>query len=207
MYRDELELLRSTRSRTLNMVAGLSQQQFDFSPQCGKWSIGEVLDHLLLSEELFRGQIAQLIELDKAGQRPVIKRSLSELDFSVAFIPKSILALAEGPITLFTTFVPASVRFFLIRNRLLPALTATAAIPSKGGRANELTEQLRASLRQTEVLFEENSARNFHKMLSQHPFLGTNNVIELLRLVALHEQRHHEQISEVIEGTRFPRVA
>src|SRR5215470_5332149 len=119
MYRDDLELLRSTRSRTLSIVAGLSQPQFDFSPERGKWSIGEVLDHLLLSEKIFRGQIAELIKLDKTGRRPVIKRSLSQLDFSIGFIPKSILALAAGPFTLFNMLVPAQARFFLIRNRLL----------------------------------------------------------------------------------------
>src|SRR5262249_25204196 len=207
MYRDDLELLRSTRSRTLSIVAGLSQPQFDFSPERGKWSIGEVLDHLLLSEEIFRGEIARLIELDKAGRRPVIKRSLSELDFSIAFIPKPILALAAAPFTLFNVFVPSGVRLFLIRSRLLPAQSATASTPRKGRPANTLMEQLRASLQETEALFEENSTLDFRKMFLEHPLLGTNNAIELVRLVALHEQRHQEQISEVIEGKQFPQAA
>jgi len=207
MYRDDLELLRSTRRRTLSMVARLSQPQFDFSPECGRWSVGEALDHLLLSEEIFRGQIAELIELDKACRPPVIKRSLSQLDFSIGFIPKSILALAAGPFTLFNMLVPAQARFFLIRNRLLPAQTATASMPRKARPANTMTEQLRTSLRETEALFEENSKLDFSRMFSEHPLLGTNNVVELLRLIALHEQRHQEQISEVIKGKQFPRAA
>src|SRR5262249_36485127 len=151
--------------------------------------------------------IARLIELAKSGQTPVIKRSLSDLDFSIAFIPKPILGLAAVPFTLFNLFVPGRARFFLIRNRLLPAQSATASIPKKGRPATTFTEQLRASLKQTEALFGENPTLNFRKMFLEHPILGTNNVPELLQLVALHEQRHQEQISEVLDAKGFPRAA
>ena len=40
------------------------------------------------------------------------QRSLSDLDFSIAFIPKRILALAAVPFTLFNVFVPSEFRLF-----------------------------------------------------------------------------------------------
>ena len=41
-------------------------------------------------------------------------------------------------------------------------------------------------------------------MFEQHPLLGTNDVLQLLRLVAFHEQRHQNQISETIKDPMFP---
>ena len=50
-------------------VAALTQPQLDFSPRTGRWSIGEVLDHLLLVEAAYRSEIAQLVELQRSGRR------------------------------------------------------------------------------------------------------------------------------------------
>jgi hypothetical protein len=49
MLNNNLERFRSIRSNP-GHGSGLSQAQMDYSPAPGTWSIGEVVDHLILSE-------------------------------------------------------------------------------------------------------------------------------------------------------------
>jgi hypothetical protein len=103
---ESLDLLRKTRGTTLELVRDLNQTQSDYVPAPGKWSIGEVLDHLLLAEKLYRDSIATLIQLEKAGLRPVISKSFSEIDTSIAYLPKSVLPFLDVPFTLLNIVVP-----------------------------------------------------------------------------------------------------
>jgi hypothetical protein len=63
MYQQSLDMLRLTRARTLRLCAGMTQAQSDYSPAVGKWSAGEVLDHLLLAEKLYRDIFVRLIQM------------------------------------------------------------------------------------------------------------------------------------------------
>src|SRR5437899_1251936 len=110
MYKEDLETFRLTRAETLRVSSGLTQAQSDFAPAPGKWSVGEVLDHLLLAEDYYRRIFHRLIELQKSGARPVITSSFSDVNTSIAYIPKSVLPLLEVPFTIFNMFVPTAVR-------------------------------------------------------------------------------------------------
>src|SRR5215831_9065021 len=68
MVQANLEQLHAVRSRTLSQMQDLSQGQLDYVPEPGAWSIGEVVDHLILSEQVLRGDMAILIERAQAGQ-------------------------------------------------------------------------------------------------------------------------------------------
>src|SRR5216684_1402639 len=138
MFRPSLEHFRMVRTRTLGLVRDLTQAEMDYAPAPEKWSVGEVLDHLLLAERFFRQAIRQLIERQKTGQTPVLRRGFAELDISIAFI--------------------------------------------------------------TEALFEAYPHFNYHQMQYIHPLLGTNDVLQLLNIVRLHEERHQEQIADVIRA-------
>ncbi len=205
MFRESLEMFRSTRSRTMAIADGLSQAQLDFSPAPGKWSVGEVLDHLVLAEKLNRDQIAELIELKKAGRKPLIRRTFADVNVSIAYIPKPVLPLLEVPFTLLNTFVPAGVREYMTLNRLIPAQNPDIATPRKGRLAAELHEDLTASLAETEGLFNANADLDYGEMIMQHPLMGTNDVPGLLRFMALHEQRHQSQINDITASPQFPK--
>jgi len=207
MYQADLDLFRSTRARTLALVEGLSQAQMDFAPAPGKWSAGELVDHILLAEKLNRGEIAQLIELKKAGQRPVLKRTFADVNVSIAYIPKSLLPYLEVPFTLLNMVTPSSVRELMTQYRLVPAQNPDVGAPRKGRPADELRRELRAGLEETETLFESNPTLDYQEMIHQHPLTGCNNVLQLLRFTAFHEQRHQSQISDVLAHPRFPKEA
>ena len=205
MFQESLEMFRSARSRTIELVDHLSQEQLDFTSATGKWSTGEVLDHLLLAEKVNRDQIVELIELKKAQQKPFVRRTFADVNVSVAYIPKSVLPILEIPFTVINTFVPASAREFITRHRLIPAQTPDIATPRKNRPAAELREELANSFKETESLFNDNPDLNYCEMRVQHPLMGTNNVPELLRFMALHERRHQSQIKNTLASPRFPK--
>src|ERR1041385_4293423 len=117
--RESLDEFRAMRARTLALAGGLSQEQLDYAPASGKWSAGEVLDHVLLAEVTNRGQVAKLIELKRAGRRPELRLTFAELNVSVAYLPRPALQLLETPLTLVNMLVPDGLRNYLTRNRLV----------------------------------------------------------------------------------------
>ena len=207
MYQADLAFFHATRNRTLELVAGLTQAQAEFLPSPGRWCVGEVLDHLLLAEALNRGEISQLIEMAKSGQRPYLNRTFTDLNVSIAFIPKFLLPFFEVPFRLLTMVIPSSVRDFMTRYRLVPAQNPDVGTPRKGRPIDELRQELHSSLRETEALFEANPTLDYRAMIHQHPLTGANNVLQLLRFVASHEQRHQSQIRDILRLPRFPRAA
>ena len=69
-----LDDYRSTRRHTLELVAGFSQSRIDHRPGPGKWSLGQVLDHLIRIDELFRDEIAELVKRAGAGKGGILFR-------------------------------------------------------------------------------------------------------------------------------------
>jgi hypothetical protein len=207
MYQQSLELLRMTRAETLRLCAGMTQAQSDYSPGVGKWSAGEVLDHLLLAEKLYRDIYARLIQMQKAGQRPLIHIGFDEVNTSIAFIPKAILPLLEIPFTMLNLFVPTRVREAMVQFRFLPAQNPDVAVPQKGKPIQELSGALAASYQETASLFEANPALDYRHMRYIHPLMGDNTVLDSVRVVALHERRHQSQIEDILRSRQFPKVA
>jgi hypothetical protein len=206
MVKANLERFRSIRARTLDMVEGLSQAQMDYSPAPDTWSIGEVADHLILSENSTRRDIAELIALTQAGRQPLLYRSSADFNVAAFFLPKFMLPFLEVPFNTLNLFVPDSVRELLVRYRLIPAQAADATTPRKGKSTAELHHGLHSSLEETEALFAANPNLDYDKMIRQHPLLGTQNVPRLLNILGLHEQRHQAQISDLLTDSRFPMV-
>jgi hypothetical protein len=207
MYEESLELLRLTRAGTLRLCAGMTQAQSDFSPGQGKWSAGEVLDHLLLAEKLYRGIFARLIRMQKEGKRPVIRIGFDEVNTSIAFIPKPMLPLLEVPLTILNLFIPTRVREAMTQFRVLPAQNPDVAAPQKGKPIEQLLGALSASYKDTAALLGANPGLNYRQMRYIHPLMGDNSVLDSLRIVALHERRHQSQIEGILRMPQFAKVA
>lgn len=206
MLQAELESFRAARAHTLALINGLTQARMDYAPAAGKWSAGEIADHLLLAERIYRDQIAQLIELARAGCEPVIDRTFADINVSFAFLPKSLLPFAELPLTVMNLFVPRSLRELMMRYRIVPARNPDAASPRRGRNADELRAELSASLRETETILLTAPDLDYRAMIVRHPLLGVNDVPQLLRLMALHEERHQAQIAEILASRAVPQT-
>jgi uncharacterized damage-inducible protein DinB len=198
MYQENLELLRVARGETLRLCEGIGQEQSELAPAQGKWSVGEVLDHLLLTENYYRGVFAQLVELAKSGRPAVVDSSFAEVNTSIAYIPKSVLSALEIPFTVFNRFLPSVVRETIIGNRIIPAQSFDLAQPRKGKPIGELKARLASSYEQTASIFRDNPNAGYRAMRYRHPLMGDNNALQVLRIVSLHERRHQGQIKEIL---------
>ena len=191
-------LFRKTRLVTLTQVGPLSQEQMDWQPAPKKWSTGEIIDHLLLSEQFWRGEIAKLIELARAGRRAVLQRTAAELNVALFFIPRPLLPFFSIPFELINLFMARDLRDWLLSNGLVPMRNPDVNEPRRSKRADELQEQLLCQLSETRALFEANPDLNYQEMTHRHPSLGVNDVPGILKVLAAHEQRHQGQIREIL---------
>ena len=203
MVKEELVQLRAVRSRTVAMIQDLSQEQLDYVPQPGEWSVGEQVDHLILAEQVLRRDIAILIEQAEAGQTPYLYRSFAEFNARPAFIPECALSWLEAPLNVFNTFMPASLREYIIRNVPVRALAPDAILPRRGKTKAALCEELGAMLHETEALFAANPSLDYDNMRHQHPLFGIQTVPQLVRTLGLHEQAHQDQIARILASPRF----
>ena len=195
----------AARGRTVAIAAPLTQAQLDFSPRSGRWSVGQVLDHVMRAEDLYRGEIARLIELARAGQRPYLRRTFSDVNVSPLFMPDMFLPMFDVPFTIINRFIPQAVRDFAIENPLLPMRNPTIATPRAGRSGAELRDQLVSSLDRTRTLLVSNVDLPFEQMASEHPLMGVANVPQILAFLARHERRHHSQIDKVKSDAKYPR--
>ena len=201
----ELHEFRATRARTLAIAEQLTEKQLEWMPGSNRWSIGEVLDHMILAERVNREQIAKLIEMERQGRVAELSLTFSDLNISVAGVPRSLLPLIEGPITFMNMFVPDGLRNYLTRHRLIPFRNPDVATPRPGRSETDLANDLNASLQETEILLRNNADLDLHKLILRHPLLGSYDVPGLLRFMAAHEQRHQSQINNIIASPRFPK--
>jgi hypothetical protein len=206
MYHQNLELLHSTRAGTLRLCSAITQAQSEFAPP-GKWSAGEILHHLLLAENMYRRNFAQLIDMQKSGERPVLRRSFADMNTSIAHIPKPILPVLEIPFTVMNMFIPTVVRETMMQFRLVPAQNPDVMTPKKGQPVNDLRVALQASYHEMVALFNANPQLDYRGMIFQHPILGSNNLLEMIRILALHERRHQSQIRDLLRLPQFSKVA
>src|SRR5215218_861929 len=172
----QLEAFRAAREDTFKLTAPLSQAQLDHSPAPGKWSAGEVLDHLSKTDALYRREIALLVDLVKSGKRPYAKRGFADLYAAPAPVPKAWLRFLEVPFGLMSRLMPKSVGASMAANRKLHFRNPEAATPRKGRPAAELRGDLRVSFQGLESLFTGDPDLDWPSMIHQHPMFGVNNV-------------------------------
>ena len=194
----ELARLENVRARTLALVQDLTREEMDRAPARGGWSVGEILDHLLKAEAANRRNIATLVELARSGRRPYLWDELNSGGLAPAFVPRGLLPLLSFPSAFASMFMPFSLREAIVRNRLFPASASNELRPQRGRPADELRAELGRSLAETGRLLAGNADLDYCRMIYQHPFLGANDVPQILLLTAAHEERHQDQIREVL---------
>jgi uncharacterized damage-inducible protein DinB len=202
----EIDRFRMVREKTLGMLEEVSAQQALWCPRPGAWSVAQIADHLLLSEQLYREQFRTLIRMAKAGRSSTVEIGLREIDVSFGGIPRDVMRFFETPARMFNRFVPHVMREAMIRNPIVSALNPTVAEPRPGLKILKLREDLTASLDETERVLKGPLPPNVDAQFINHPLLGSNNLTRLLRIMIAHEERHHGQIDGVRGEARFPKA-
>ena len=201
---DRLNELTSVRAMTLAAVSPLSQSQLDFSPRPGRWSIGEVADHLLLAEREYRDEIQRLIALARAGKTPYLKRSFADANVSPLFLPNAVLSALEVPFSIVGRFVPDALRGAITEIPILPTRNPDFSTPRAHRRADAIKADLAASIQKTRDLIATNVDLDLSKLVSEHPLMGRTNVPQILTFLARHERRHQGQMERVRAVKGFP---
>lgn len=204
--RDRLTEFASVRALTLAAIGPLSRAQLEFSPRPDRWSVGEIADHLLLSEELYRGIFVQLVELARAGQPTYRRHSFADVNVAPLHLPNAMLSWMEVPIGVMNRLIPDSVIALLTEYPILPTRNPDIATPRPRRPAAELKADLAGSIVKTRAIIESNADLDFDQMVSEHPLTGRTNVAQILTFLALHERRHQGQMEGVRVGPRFPRA-
>ena len=202
----ELNRLLGIRRRTLSIVNRVGEGQSAFVPRRDAWSIAQVLDHIVLFEGLYRDAIGKLIELGKQGKPTKITYTLRDIDVSISALPGGVLSAMEIPLNVVNQFIPSFVRQTIVRFPVLAANSPKIAEPRTGLAMVSLREQLAASAKTTSELLTPALPADPRKMIISHPVLGINDVIDLLGMMAAHEERHQDQIRNILSDSRLPKA-
>lgn len=200
-----LRRLRDTRRDTLDLVANLSQDELDAKPGPQAWSVGEILDHLLKADEVYRADLAELFRRLDEGRRPEIHRSLSEFNIGLRWIPEPLTPLLAIPFGVFNLIAPAPLKQLVARVPIVSARNADRTSPEAGRPGDLLRAELAASIEDTTAFFEGRPSLPGERMRVTYPLIGTKSLPELLTFVADHEVRHQGQIRAAVgESARWP---
>jgi hypothetical protein len=186
------------------MVSGLTPEQANFTQGRDTWSVAQNLDHLLLTEALYRGQIRRLLDMAREGRQTNIDVSLGEVDLSLPFIPKAMMPLVALPLTMMNMFVPSVVRETILRFPIMKAKNPKISEPAAAKPIAMLREQLTSSFAETEALFVGELPADAGRVTVSHPVFGRNTIANVFGLMAAHEERHGAQMRELMRQQRFP---
>ena len=200
-FEQALDEFRAARLRTLRLTGPLSQAQLDFAAGPEKWSVSEVMDHLIRTEKVHRSNMEKLVRLSCEGKPPVLQLAPADLDINFAFVSGRLApATTETSVTIPSEFMTQPACEFVISHRLLPFRTAAEVRPQWGLPVAELRARLLTGLENTAGIFHGNREMDFRELICQDPLLGAMNVLELLHFMASHETGHQAQIREIVNS-------
>ena len=192
------------RAGTLRMAAGLTPEQAHYTPSRDKWSVAQILDHLLLTEGLYRAQLKRLLDMAREGKQLNIDISLGEVDLNLPFIPRALMPMMSTPLTVMNMFVPHAVRETLLRFPIMKAKNPKVAEPAPSKPIDVLRRELASSLAETGALFAGDLPDSASRVTASHPVFGRNTIAKILALMTAHEERHGGQIGGLLRHRGFP---
>ncbi len=196
---------RDARSETLALAGDLTQEQLDFSTSPRKWSVGEVLDHLVRIDEVFREEYDELLRRWKKRRGGVsLYRGLADAGFSLPLVPDAFLPLFDVPMAMAGILFPRQIRQAVFSNRAVPAKAPARIEPRKGRPADELRGDLAGFEEYLERFFDGNPDVEWERLRYYNPLCGLTNLPGVMSFIASHEGRHQGQIREVLAAKGFP---
>ena len=163
-----VKLLRDSQQELLDSVEKLSDAQWTYKPAPERWSVGEVAEHIMLSEDLLFGVVQKALasnpnpdwEAKTAGKNELLERALLNRERK-AQAPEQLKPQGKLP-----------------RAEILSRF--------KGARARTL-----------KFIQETDLPLKAHTFDHSFPVFGTLNAYQWLVYIPLHNMRHNLQIAEV----------
>ena len=197
---------REVRRETLRLVERLDQGQSEWKPAADRWSVGQVLDHLIKLDHLIVRELEVAINQRRRGL-PFVYRSVADIDTAVPWVLRPVLPFVEVPFGIFNAVVPLALRNRFTGNRDIP-LQAPGVINPRFGRE---IDTLRGELEETFDLLEQQQKDDpeidLDSVYYYNPITGLNSVAALYKFVSNHEERHQKQLRELLDDGGFPPAA
>lgn len=170
-----IDQLKLTREELLKSVKGLSDNQLNFKPSAEEWSVNECVQHLALTENLFRKSIDDmLLKAPNPEKRSEIK--ISDQDVIAKMASRE------------------------MKVKTFPSLTPENSKWSNTKEALDEIKQKRKSLMQ----FVKTTETDMRSHVSESP-MGMVDAYQVVLMTAAHTTRHTQQINEVKTHPQFPK--
>jgi hypothetical protein len=170
-----LKHLNDSRERLRKAVAGLSKEQFDFTPDGEQWSVAYCVEHIAVVENGIQKGIQRILETPAQPEREAEIRAKDRVILETVPARKN---RVKGP-----PQVMPNGRWPDIGD-LLGAFEATRA------RSLEMAS---------------NPPHGMHQHFFDHPIIGPMNCYQWLLFLGTHCERHVKQMEEVMAHPAFPR--
>lgn len=166
---------QKVEERYVKTVAGLSPEQLAFRPHEKSWTVGQVAEHLLITESAVRGMI-------DAG---VLKTPLNK--------DTGVFRFADGAITLAVT--NRSQKF-----QAPPIVQPKAKVTTADGLVSGFKEA-----RANNVEFLKTTEVDLRNHFAENPLFGTIDAYQWFLFLNGHTERHLAQIDEIMSHKDYPR--
>lgn len=202
----EFDRARAIRADTLSLVSKLDQGQSEHRANSGKWSVGEVLDHLVKLDTLIVRELEVALNQSSRGL-PFVYRGIADVDTTIPWVLRPVLPLVEVPFGFFNTVLPQSVRRAFTGNRTIPLQAPGIIEPRFGRPIDTLRAELDATFHTLEQQQADKPGIDLNRLYYYNPITGLSSVAGLYRFVSNHEQRHQSQLRDILAHGSFPEPA
>lgn len=166
----------ATRQALFDEVRGLSERQLAFQPAAGKWSIGEILDHLCLAEQSIGRVVSRILQ--QAAGRGLIGEPGS-MEFPPNWLDREMFSR--------------------------PAAAPESVLPLPGQPLPRLLSNLEESRERLLEVCSRADGRVVGDVTIRHFQLGELHFYQWLALEGAHESKHLAQIRQIKSHPEFPR--
>ena len=169
------ERLEKERIRLFNSLNSLTESQFRHKPAPGKWSIGEIVHHLLLSEQ---GSYRYMTRKNQA-------ESLPRLGLPAAFRSAALTASLRLPLK-------------------YKAPNVASIQPSGEASWDTLKEDWEETRKNLREFIDALPRERMKAAIYRHPYAGYFTVYQTLKFFEEHFQHHLKQIERIRAADGFP---
>jgi hypothetical protein len=193
-----VQYLRETRQQLLDSVSGLSEAQMKFKAAPDKWSVAEIVEHLVNAENAVFSVTQQIVKTPlHAELQTLVKERV--MKSPVPPIPDA------GPGTN-GLFIKDQTVILTVTNRATRRFQAPEPVAPRGkltAKADLLAAFDKARTRTINYLETTNEDLRGH--MAEHWVLGVLDAYQWLLFVTAHSERHLAQLNEVKAHPNFPR--
>lgn len=189
----------AVRGRTIEMTIGISEERANRRVRPRTWSVAEVLDHLIRTEAAYRKFLQQTVEQAHAGTCGTIRIGFDVVDTALRPMPRRWMPILTPLLLGLHAMTPFRVRLAVMRKRgLLWAAAPRIAEPRPMRKLHELRADLAAQMQTTASLLDGELPDTLPRVYVRHPLYGSNDVRQIVRMMAAHEERHQHQIRVIL---------